>query len=88
MFSRALFLFFSLVSIQVASHRIATHDETFVPDAVLRVTISNVSQPCVPIKQVALVNGITPGPAIYLEEGKTSWIRVYNDMADLNLTIV
>jgi hypothetical protein len=64
------------------------HDEMFVPDLVLRVTLADVSQPCVPTKEVALVNGTSPGPAIYLEERKTMWICVYNDMKNPNLTMV
>jgi L-ascorbate oxidase len=88
MLYRLFLLIFSYFVVLASSHRIVTHDETFVPDAVLRVTISNISQPCVPEKPVALVNGTYPGPALYLDEGKTQWIRVYNDMADQNLTMV
>lgn len=64
------------------------HDESFIPDAVLRVTAENISQSCLPAKTTVLVNGTSPGPEIRLMEGKTYWIRVYNDMPDANLTMV
>lgn len=65
-----------------------THNETFVPDAVLRVTVQNISQSCLPSKMTVLVNGTSPGPELRLGAGKTYWIRVYNDMMDQNLTMV
>jgi L-ascorbate oxidase len=64
------------------------HDETFVPDAILRITAQNTTQSCMPSKSIVLVNGTSPGPELRLLEGKTYWIRVYNDMADTNLTMV
>ena len=64
------------------------HDETFVPDAVLRISAQNVSQSCYPAKYTVLVNGTAPGPEVRLLEGKTYWIRVYNDMTDDNATMV
>jgi L-ascorbate oxidase len=62
------------------------HDDTFVPDFVLRVTYETVDIACQSRLSV-LVNGTSPGPAITLPPGKTSWIRVYNDMEDLNTTM-
>lgn len=32
--------------------------------------------------------GTSPGPPIYLKENQTTWIRVYNDFASENLTMV
>jgi FtsP/CotA-like multicopper oxidase with cupredoxin domain len=64
------------------------HDETFVPDVVLVITLENTTQSCLPAKPVVLVNGTTPGPEIRLQEGQTYWIRVYNDMTDANATMV
>lgn len=55
------------------------HDETFTPDFTLHVTYANISVGCQSHKSV-LVNGTAPGPEIRLPAGKTSWIRVYNDM--------
>lgn len=65
-----------------------THDGTFTPDAVLRVTSRNLTQSCLPEKLTVVVNGTSPGPALRLQEGRTTWIRVYNDMAHDNLTMV
>lgn len=88
-FKHALFaicvLFLALV---VADPRCVTHNETFVPDAVLRVSTSNISQSCYPSKSTVLVNGTSPGPELRIKEGITYWIRVYNDMTDKNLTMV
>jgi L-ascorbate oxidase len=64
------------------------HDASFVPDAVLRVTAEDLAQSCLPAKSTVLVNGTAPGPELRLQEGKTYWIRVYNDMSDNNLTMV
>lgn len=64
------------------------HDASFVPDAVLRITAVNLAQSCLPPKWTVLVNGTAPGPELRLQERKTYWIRVYNDMTDNNLTMV
>ena len=63
------------------------HDSSFVPDYVLHVTYANYSLGC-KTRASALINGTIPGPEVRLEPGKTSWIRVYNDMTDYNTTIV
>jgi hypothetical protein len=63
------------------------HDESFQPDYILRVTAQNYSQACMDRYSV-LVNGSSPGPELRLQEGKVSWIRVYNDMDDSNVTMV
>lgn len=65
-----------------------SHDASFVPDAVLRVTEGQLAQSCLPAKSTVLVNGTAPGPELRLQEGKVYWIRVYNDMPDNNLTMV
>jgi hypothetical protein len=65
-----------------------SHDETFVPDAILRITQANITQSCLPPKLVVLVNGTSPGPELRLKEGQTYWVRVYNDMVDRNYTMV
>ncbi len=64
------------------------HDGNFIPDATLRVTSGNRNQSCVPKKEILLVNGTSPGPELRLTEGKTYWIRIYNDMVDQNFTMV
>lgn len=63
------------------------HDSSFVPDHVLRVTYENVSIGC-QTRPSVLINGSLPGPELRLKPGRTSWIRVYNDMTDYNATIV
>ncbi|RDL36125.1 Cupredoxin [Venustampulla echinocandica] len=64
-----------------------THDEHFVPDAVLRVTEEERKQSCVPSKEILVVNGTSPGPSLRFTEGETVWIRVYNDIPHQNLTM-
>lgn len=63
------------------------HNEAFVPEYILRATAQNVSQACIPRLSV-LLNGTSPGPELRLRPGITSWIRVYNDIPDQNLTVV
>lgn len=65
-----------------------THDKNFVPDAILRVTEEERKQSCVPTKEILVVNGTSPGPTLRFTEGKTVWIRVYNDIPNQNLTMV
>ncbi|GME25716.1 Multicopper oxidase type 1 [Neofusicoccum parvum] len=63
-----------------------THDETFIPDAVLRVTEEDACVGCINRNSVA-VNGSVPGPELQFVSGSVVWIRVYNDMTDHNLTM-
>jgi multicopper oxidase len=63
------------------------HDESFIPDIILRVTAANYSQAC-QNRYSVLVNGTSPGPTLRLEEGTVTWIRVYNDMDNYNTTMV
>lgn len=63
------------------------HDISFSPDHVIYATAGNVTIDC-ESRYSVLLNGTTPGPPIYLEEGKTSWIRVYNHISNDNLTVV
>ncbi|KIV91825.1 hypothetical protein PV10_06322 [Exophiala mesophila] len=30
---------------------------------------------------------MSPGPPLYLREGSTTWVRVFNDLEDQNLTV-
>ncbi|KAJ5853552.1 hypothetical protein N7534_006095 [Penicillium rubens] len=62
------------------------HDNSFQPDHILRVTAQSYSQACMERYSV-LVNGSSPGPELRLQEGRVSWIRVYNDMEGLNTTM-
>ena len=63
------------------------HDNSFSPDATLRITLQNISLGGIH-RLTALVNGSIPGPELRVPENETAWIRVYNDMEDQNLTMV
>jgi len=71
----------------LASAVTEVHDENFVPDAIIRVSSAQTKQSCVEEKEVILINGTSPGPEIRLQEGRTFWIRVYNDLEHENLTM-
>lgn len=87
-----LFEFLSLLLLLIFGFNVEAgtvcHDETFIPDAILRVTAENQTTSCLPSKSTVMVNGTAPGPELRLVEGRTYWIRVYNDMPDVNLTMV
>jgi L-ascorbate oxidase len=72
----------------IATANTQSHNESFVPDAVLRVTQQNITQSCLASMSNVLINGTSPGPELRLLEGQTYWIRVYNDMTANNLTMV
>lgn len=75
---------FAACAVSLQTH---THDDSFVPDAVLTVTQGNIGIGGLE-RYSTLVNGSVPGPTLHLPEDKVFWIRVYNDMKDENLTIV
>lgn len=62
------------------------HDASFVPDEVLRITEEVIDIGC-ESRLTVLVNGTSPGPTLRLKAGKTTWIRVYNDMDHWNTTM-
>ncbi|KAK4155633.1 Laccase-like multicopper oxidase 1 [Chaetomidium leptoderma] len=64
----------------------AVHDGQFTPGHVLRVTLAQVPSAC-EIREDVVVNGTSPGPAIYLPAGARTWVRVYNDIPDQNVTM-
>lgn len=63
------------------------HDSSFTPHYALHVTYETVNVAC-RTKLLGLVNGTSPGPVLYLKEGETTWVRVYNDQEGRNLTMV
>lgn len=63
------------------------HDSGFTPDFYLRVTYENHTVAC-QHRMSVLVNGTSPGPPLRLPPGKTSWVRVCNDMDAYNTTMV
>lgn len=69
------------------NNNVHCHDESFIPDHVLRLTYEHVSIGC-QTRPSVLVNGSLPGPQVRLISGTTSWIRVYNDMTAYNATVV
>jgi L-ascorbate oxidase len=64
-----------------------THGGDFVPDFFLSVTYENHTVACQRHMSV-LVNRTSPGPTLRLPAGKTSWVRVCNDMDNYNTTMV
>ena len=82
-----ILLFVLLLLLEFTKATAVVHDDTFTPHVILRATARSVSQACIN-RVSALVNGTSPGPEIRLKEGRTTWIRVYNDMNDRNLTMV
>lgn len=63
------------------------HDSTFTPDFYIRMTYENHTVAC-QHRMSVLVNGTSPGPTLRLPPGKTSWVRVCNDMDTYNTTMV
>jgi L-ascorbate oxidase len=63
------------------------HDRTFQPDLILRVSAVSLSRDC-RSRELVVANGTSPGPELRIKGGETTWIRVYNDMRDQNLTMV
>ena len=68
-------------------YNVYTHDNSFIPNAVLRVSARNISIGGIH-RYTTLVNGSSPGPELRFQEGNVVWVRVYNDMSDANLTMV
>jgi hypothetical protein len=81
------FLASSLIWPLSLAARIVRHDAHFHPDIVLHATAEVIPIACMSCYTV-VINGTTLGPLIVLNKGKTSWIRVYNDISNQNLTMV
>ncbi|KAI8961468.1 putative multicopper oxidase [Daldinia sp. FL1419] len=75
-----------LLQTGVVASTASVHDSSWQPEYVLHVTFETITMNCEQRESVVF-NGTTPGPALYLKEGKTTWVRVYNDMSDLNFTV-
>lgn len=82
-----LFTLLTTALVELSSGTLTTHDETFQPDHILRVSAKNISVAC-ETRYSAVINGTSPGPELRLPAGQVTWIRVYNDMLDANLTMV
>lgn len=57
------------------------------PDYVLVATAANITINC-QHRYSVIFNGTSPGPPLYLRENSTTWVRVYNNIEDQNLTVV
>jgi L-ascorbate oxidase len=66
---------------------VVIHDGSFHPDFYLSVTYELQNVACGQRMSV-LVNGTSPGPELRLPGGKTSWVRVCNNMDEYNTTMV
>lgn len=79
-------LSFNLQFSAVAAADLHTHDNTFVPDVILRISAINLAVACTH-RQSTVINGTAPGPPVVLTADKTTWVRVYNDQTDANATV-
>ncbi|KAL4876999.1 Cupredoxin [Aspergillus karnatakaensis] len=70
----------------ISQGALVQHDGSFQPDYILRVTAQKYNQACSDRYSV-LVNGSFPGPEIRIQEGQTTWIRVCNDLQNMNTTM-
>jgi hypothetical protein len=80
---RALCWFALSLTVQAGTY---VHDDRFQPDEVLRVSQAEVAMAC-RYRDSVVVNGTAPGPQLRIKPDKTTWVRVYNDMDDQNLTM-
>ena len=84
----AYFILILLVqSLLAGAWKLCEHGDSFKPDAVLRISLSNTTLGCID-RYTALVNGSSPGPELRFRRSKAVWIRVWNDMSNENLTMV
>lgn len=77
--------FFSLCLPSLAGFHL--HDASFQPDYILVATAQNVLNNC-ESRYSVILNGTSPGPTLHMREGHTTWVRVYNNIEDQNLTVV
>lgn len=79
----------SVVSLLLLGARadVSWHDSSFQPNYVLEAVEGEIPINC-EMRHSVTVNGTSPGPTIRLTEGETTWVRVYNRMAEQNLTMV
>lgn len=61
--------------------------DSWAPDYVLSATAENITINCLSRYSVVF-NGTSPGPPLTLKENHTTWVRVYNNIKDQNLTVV
>ncbi|TLD05506.1 uncharacterized protein PgNI_09088 [Pyricularia grisea] len=62
------------------------HDTSFQPDYVLVATAQNITINC-QTRYSVVFNGTSPGPSLAFRENQTTWVRVYNQIKDQNVTV-
>ncbi|KAK8050128.1 hypothetical protein PG994_011858 [Apiospora phragmitis] len=62
-----------------------SHGGSWEPEYILVATAQNITINC-ESRYSVVFNGTSPGPVLRLQEGKTTWVRVYNQMMDKNIT--
>ena len=82
-----LFLFGLLGFLHQCGAQAVLHDRSFTPHYVLEATAADITINC-QTRYSVIFNGTSPGPSLYLVEGLTTWVRVYNAIPDQNLTVV
>ncbi|KAF5019433.1 hypothetical protein F66182_8562 [Fusarium sp. NRRL 66182] len=75
-----------LSHLAVALAKCQVHDSGFTPDYVLEATLDDIKINCQTRSSVTF-NHTYPGPSLYLKEGQTTWIRVYNRIPSNNVTV-
>ncbi|EPS45179.1 hypothetical protein H072_836 [Dactylellina haptotyla CBS 200.50] len=84
--SSILYALFIVLFISSSDAKLAVHDQHFQPHYILRATTQWTSIGC-EWRWSVLLNGTSPGPTLRFHEGRTTWVRVYNDMRDQNVTV-
>ncbi|KAI1264644.1 multicopper oxidase [Xylariaceae sp. FL1019] len=79
-----LFLHLQLLQSCLASSA-SVHDASWQPEYILYASQEDLMIDCQQRPSVVF-NGTSPGPPLYLKEGQTTWVRVYNHLPDLNVT--
>ncbi|KAH7324905.1 Cupredoxin [Stachybotrys elegans] len=62
------------------------HGADWEPEYVLVATAGNITINC-KSRYSTILNGTSPGPTLHLQEGKTTWVRVWNRIPDDNVTV-
>lgn len=83
----ALVWLFVLALLAFSNAAVVTHGDAFHPDIILRASSEVIARDC-RLRESVVINGTSPGPELRIKGGGTTWIRVYNDMPNQNLTIV
>ncbi|XDG05356.1 hypothetical protein ABKA04_004971 [Annulohypoxylon sp. FPYF3050] len=82
----SLILQVGLLQTCVDASKASIHDDSWQPEYVLHATFETITMNCEKRESVVF-NRTMPGPPLFLKEGKTTWVRVYNDMSDKNFTV-